>query len=661
MHPSLKEAREALTYSIDEMSNFYYGSKEEKERKIKMHKIFSEDPILKNDPADNDLDRMELFKLYCKKTKRFQEVLNYMEMEPEFWPHFPQQMIGGMSKYMFLPTIQTLGTEEQVRNLQERTLQMEIIGCYAQTEMGHGSDVQGLETTATFDKEKDQFILHSPKIASAKWWPGDLGKVANYAVVHAQLIIEGKKYGIQTFVVQIRDIKTHLPLKGCEMGDIGPKLGFNTKDNGYLKFNQYRIPRDGMLQKYAKVSKTGEFTRTGNERVGYSTMMLVRTIISTACSEYLAHASTIATRYALVRTQFQGDNGKEMQILDYQTQMEKVIPQIAVTYAMRSGAKKLKKMYRQHIAQVEQNDFSLMQDLHSALSGTKAFWTWDAANGIESLRMSCGGHGFSDYSAFPALYREFSPNCTHEGENTVMALQCARYLIKCLGALKKKEPLLESVSYLTFLNALLAGHSCTAKGENDFNLETIEKVAQANAAFLAYSAAQKLIKAQKQGLSEKAALNSKAGIELVEAARAHTTYFTYKAFMTEVASFSDTQVKSVLSKLCLLYGIHKLLQFPLGLVESKYISGEQITLMKSKKEELLRELRKDVIGLVDAFNYPDNTLKSALGGYDGNVYETLWDWVKNKNYFNKKEIIDGYETISQLKDVKRPAPLFPKL
>lgn len=40
----------------------------------------------------------------------------------------------------------------------------------------------------------------------------------------AQLIIKGKPYGPHPFVCQIRDMKTHEPLEGVHVGDIGPKV-----------------------------------------------------------------------------------------------------------------------------------------------------------------------------------------------------------------------------------------------------------------------------------------------------------------------------------------------------------------------------------------------------------------------------------------------------
>jgi len=102
----------------------------------------------------------------------------------------------------------------------------EIIGCYAQTELGHGSNVRGLETTATWNQQDQTFTLHSPHLTASKWWIGSLGKTANYAAVMAQLIIEGKSYGPHPFVCQIRDLKTHQPLDNIHIGDIGPKFGY---------------------------------------------------------------------------------------------------------------------------------------------------------------------------------------------------------------------------------------------------------------------------------------------------------------------------------------------------------------------------------------------------------------------------------------------------
>jgi len=151
-----------------------------------------------------------------------------------------------------------------------------MIGNYCQTELGHGSNVQGLQTTATLDKETDEWVINSPSIEATKWWPGDMGVIGTHSAVFAQTIVDGKNYGNNCFMVQIRDLETHRPLKGVEVGDIGPKFGFQSKDNGYAIFTHVRIPRTHILKRYLDVSPTGKVKRLGNPLVLYSIMMYTR-------------------------------------------------------------------------------------------------------------------------------------------------------------------------------------------------------------------------------------------------------------------------------------------------------------------------------------------------------------------------------------------------
>ena len=154
---------------------------------------------------------------------------------------------------MFIPSIAGQGTDEQKRELLPLCNSLAIIGTYAQTELGHGTFVRGLETTATFKQDSDEFIVHSPTQTATKWWPGGLGKTATHAVVMARLFIKGRDYGPHAFVVQLRCLKTHRCLPGVTIGDIGPKFGYNGVDNGFLRFDHVMVPRSAMLSKFAQV------------------------------------------------------------------------------------------------------------------------------------------------------------------------------------------------------------------------------------------------------------------------------------------------------------------------------------------------------------------------------------------------------------------------
>jgi len=123
-------------------------------------------------------------------------------------------------------SIRVMGSEEQKKKWLPMIRNIDMLGCYAQTELGHGSNVAALETTATLDKATDEFVINSPTITSAKFWPGDLGQFTSHAVVFARLIIDENDYGVQPFMVQLRDVDTFERRKGIKTGDLGPKIGY---------------------------------------------------------------------------------------------------------------------------------------------------------------------------------------------------------------------------------------------------------------------------------------------------------------------------------------------------------------------------------------------------------------------------------------------------
>lgn len=176
--------------------------------------------------------------------------------------------------------------------------------------------------------------------------------------------------------------------------------------------------------RYSKVTKEGKYTRRGNEKIGYAVMMEIRHNICHACYRYPAMALTIATRYSITRTQFEDStNEKERRILDYQLQQDKLFTILANIFAMNAGAHRVTAMAKENIQKINENeDFSMMQDVHATLSGCKAFYTAYSLDSINNCRLACGGHGYSSYSGFTGIYQGFSPNATYEGDNTVMAL-----------------------------------------------------------------------------------------------------------------------------------------------------------------------------------------------------------------------------------------------
>lgn len=198
-------------------------------------------------------------------------------------------LVGEVSPYslhplMFATSIREQGSEEQIKEWMPRTESWEIIGCYGQTELGHGSNVRGIETYARWNPGTKDFTIHSPTLTAAKWWNGSLGRTANHAIIVAQLLLPDangklKSYGPHQFISQIRDMKTNKPLNGVVIGDIGTKFGYAGMDNGYMLFKNFRVKHKALLSKYTGVSLDGKYIKPEKQAIVYGSMTFVRASI----------------------------------------------------------------------------------------------------------------------------------------------------------------------------------------------------------------------------------------------------------------------------------------------------------------------------------------------------------------------------------------------
>nr|CAB3466674.1 unnamed protein product [Digitaria exilis] len=239
----LAAERAAAAFDVEEMKVAWAGSRHAVDVADRMARLVASDPVFRKDNRTM-LSRKDLLKDTLRKAahawKRIVELRLTEEEANLLRLYVDQPGYVDLHWGMFVPAIKGQGTEQQQQKWLPLAYKFQIIGCYAQTELGHGSNVQGLETTATFDPKTDEFVIHSPTLTSSKWWPGGLGKASTHAVVYARLITEGKDYGIHGFIVQLRSLEDHSPLPGVTLGDIGGKFGsgaYNSMDNGVLRFD----------------------------------------------------------------------------------------------------------------------------------------------------------------------------------------------------------------------------------------------------------------------------------------------------------------------------------------------------------------------------------------------------------------------------------------
>ncbi|KAF9970886.1 hypothetical protein BGZ73_006266 [Actinomortierella ambigua] len=663
----LSQERSQTTFSVHEVTKYLYGE-EFLERRERLLNIVENEPALEKETRFYD-GRTERFAHALRKDHRMVQLSKEHKWTPEEFM-LADSLVEepgpfGLHRGMFIPTLVSQGNEEQHEKFLKPALRYEIIGCYAQTELGHGSNVQGIETTATYIPETDEFEIHTPYLTASKWWIGGLGVAANHAVVMARLITNGKDHGPHAFCVPIRSMEDHTLLPGVMAGDIGPKFGFNTTDNGCMWFDHYRIPRICLLSKYSSVKPgSGEYVKPPNSKLSYGTMVLVRASLVGAACLATSKAATIATRYSAIRRQFV-DKDKplkvenkivETPVLDYSMQQYRLFPIIAQAYAFVFTSKEMMRLYYLNIKHMAKGDFSLLADVHASSSGLKSLTTTMAAAAIEECRRACGGHGFSSFSGLPLLFQDYVPNVTWEGDNYMITQQTGRYLFKSFRDLvaKRSKGKVSAAAVnnptLAYLNTYLENPNlkCPAQTASDFLNPEIQLAAYGHRA--AYLVAQ-IVHALDV---EKRTWNSMQ-VDIYNASVAHCQLILVQNFllgirgemeqpegMAPTPKLSDS-AKEALKDLSDLFALHMIHKQPGEFLLSGYLDAKQVNLMGQTIMNLMEtKIRKNAVGYVDAFGHSDYYLNSALGRYDGKVYEAYTE-MATKEPINSTEVVKGYE------------------
>src|ERR671919_661526 len=228
----------------------------------------------------------------------------------------------GVQFGLFGGAVLHLGTERHHERYLRDIVSVDLPGCFAMTETGHGSNVQALRTTASYEPEAGDFVVHTPDAAAQKDYIGSAARDGRLAAVFAQLIVGGENRGVHALLVPLRD-EGGAVLPGVEIEDCGPKLGLDGVDNGRIRFDNVRVPREALLDRYAQVSADGEYTSPiENATRRFFTMLgtLVQGRVSVCGAGIGASkvALTMAVRHALERRQFGPPGGdEEAVLLDY--------------------------------------------------------------------------------------------------------------------------------------------------------------------------------------------------------------------------------------------------------------------------------------------------------------------------------------------------------
>ena len=523
---------------------------------------------------------------------------------------------------LYLDVLTVLGTEKH-RVYLDRGYELKDYGCLALTELGHGSEVASIETTATYDKTTHEFVIHSPSPTSAKWWIGAAAQTANMSVVYAQLIVNGKNQGIHVFIVPIRDSR-HGMIPGVFLGDCGGKAGMNSVDDGYIIFRQHRVPYDCLLDRYSQITeKSGNFTSSITSRdkrlgVMFGGIIRGRLAVISGCECNLKCGLAIAMRYSVLRKQFSNGQGPELPIISYQTQKIRLIPILAQTFAIRAGALYLYNIYRTARNMfLEQPDCEELHEFHAILSCYKAISSWYGVQGLQVCREACGGLGYSAFSGIGRLRANQDANVTWEGENTVLLQQTSKYILRQVQ--RATEALKNQSTTLKFLRVNQKNVvKPMIKSGDSLEKEEILLAMEAKINYLLHQSISKLQENAELSANATEAWNNTQVFYLSDLARSFGEYLMIKQ-LYEMAGQIEVECKvtgAPMVKLARLYGA-SVLDKSLSVLYEAGMDSSGGKVIKDCVVNLSEELAEAALGIIEAIAPEDNCLGSTIGSSDG--------------------------------------------
>lgn len=677
VNPLLQKERSKTTVSAKALGNFIHGGPSSLARILELHKVMQSDPVF--DTTDRPfLSHTDRYLRSAEKMAHFHKLVQDMKLtEQEIkyaYAAIDEVLPTDVHMAMVIPALEGQASKEQKDRWLPYAKSFKILGAYVQTELGHGSNVRALETTATFDLKSAEWVIHSPTLTSTKWWPGGLGKTATHCILMARVIIKDRDYGVSPFFIQIRDLGDHKPLSGIVIGDIGPKLGFNSTDNGFMRFTHHRVPLDRMLMGVAEVSADGTYTRIpGGEKAAYGAMLDVRANLVMKASSSLARAVTIAVRFSSVRLQgfSAGSTTEERPVLEYPSQQRPLMPLLAYAYALHFTGGRMREEYESFLSS---RDASILPALHATSSGLKALITQSVADGIETARKLCGGHGYSHASGLPDASANYLALATLEGTQQVLEPQLARHLLRCLSIAQRGGRVPADVAYLGGETELLCSKDspCPPLHPLCYKAQIHLFERRALIATLALAEGMAAVIAQ-GGCSESEAL-IKTAVSAGKASIAHCQLHILRCFSAGVGEIEDAVVLSatasgkkravngseavlgerearVLRDMCSLYALSTIEEYLGDFREDDTITSSQARDIRLAVESLCSRVRDEAVALTDAFHFTDAILCSCLGRYDGDMYPALMKWVM-KEPLNSTEVAKSLPYIKDLVGVR---------
>ena len=533
---------------------------------------------------------------------------------------------AGVQWGLFGGAVENLGTERHHEKYVPKIIDLELRGCFAMTETGHGSDVQALETTATYDPETEEFVIDSPTPTARKDYIGGAAETATIAAVFARLITqqdgEPVDHGVHCLLVPIRDDDGN-DLPGVTTSDCHYKGGLPGVDNGRIVFDHVRVPRVNLLNKYGDVETDGTYTSPiDNPNRRFFTMIgtLIRGRVTVGGSAAAAAkvALDIATRYALQRKQFSApDDDGEVLIMDYLVRQRRLFPLIARSYALQFAQNEL--VSKCHDLQTADSpDAEEQRELEARAAGLKAANTWHASHTIQEAREACGGAGYMAENRLIALRADTDVFTTFEGDNHVLTQLVAKELLTAYADdIRSMSPVewvrfaanavgdrvMKRTAAEAIMQRIVDARQDSEEEGSLFNRGTQVNMFEEREQYLLSSVARRL-----QGKSkEMSAFDAFNAVQdhVLHAAQAHIDRVVLEAFVAGIEACADPEARELLGIVCDLYALSVIEGDKAWYVEHRYLSTERAKAVTRGINDRCRALRPYAETLVDGFGIPE--------------------------------------------------------
>src|SRR5215217_4259365 len=531
----------------------------------------------------------------------------------------------GVQFGLFGGAVLHLGTERHHERHLADIASLELPGCFAMTEDGHGSDVQHLRTTATYDAEAREFVVDTPDDDAHKMWIGNAARDGRMAAVFAQLVVGGEERGVHALLVPLRD-EDGTVLEGIRIEDCGPKLGLDGVDNGKLWFDGVRVPREALLDRYAHVSENGAYysdiespTKRFFSMLG--TLIQGRVSVCGAAINASKVALAIAVRHADARRQFGPPEGEEVTLMTYRTHQRRLLVHLADAYALHFAQERLVATLAERFGDHGEKG----RELETMAAALKATGTWHATATIQACREATGGQGYLRANRLAALKADTDVFTTFEGDNTVLLQLVAKNVLT--GCKHETEELdtfgtasffagqvFEAIAERTALRELVSRIGDDLIPGRDDEGDLLDREAQLEAVrwreeHVLASVARRL----RGGLDDETdpfELLVACQDHLLLAARAYVDRIVLEAFAEAIGRAPEEQ-RALLGKLCDLHALHLLERERAWFQEHGRFSSTRSKAVIKAVNVLCEELAPHARTLVDAFGVPESCLAPA--------------------------------------------------